>query len=67
MIGSAPAGHPFEDKLGAGEAVRIFTGGVVPESADAVRDGRLPAEPGALIGDHIERVLDIYAAACRIP
>ena len=39
----------------------------LPESADAVRDGRLPAEPGALIGDHIERVLDIYAAACRIP
>jgi D-tagatose-1,6-bisphosphate aldolase subunit GatZ/KbaZ len=36
----------------------------LPESSSAVRDGRLPAEPGALIGDHIERVLDIYAAAC---
>ena len=38
----------------------------LPESADAVRDGQLPAEPGALIGDHIEHVLDIYAAACEM-
>jgi molybdopterin molybdotransferase len=36
VIGSAPAGHPFAGTLGAGEAVRIFTGGVVPEGADAV-------------------------------
>ena len=30
VIGEAPAGHPFKGALGAGEAVRIFTGGVVP-------------------------------------
>ena len=36
LIGSAPAGHPFAGKLGAEEAVRIFTGGVVPEGADAI-------------------------------
>ncbi len=36
VIGTAPAGHPFQDKLGAGEAVRIFTGGVVPDGADAI-------------------------------
>ena len=36
LIGSAPAGHPFAGKLAAGEAVRIFTGGVVPEGADAI-------------------------------
>jgi molybdopterin molybdotransferase len=36
LIGSAPAGHPFTGQLGAGEAVRIFTGGVVPEGADAI-------------------------------
>ena len=36
VIGSVPAGHPFAGKLGAGEAVRIFTGGVVPDGADAV-------------------------------
>jgi molybdopterin molybdotransferase len=36
MIGSAAAGHPFSGKIGAGEAVRIFTGGVVPEGADTI-------------------------------
>ncbi len=36
LIGSAPAGHPFAGTLGANEAVRIFTGGVVPDGADAV-------------------------------
>ncbi|HUA77555.1 MAG TPA: gephyrin-like molybdotransferase Glp [Acetobacteraceae bacterium] len=36
VIGSAPAGHPFAGKLGPGEAVRIFTGSVMPEGADAV-------------------------------
>jgi molybdopterin molybdotransferase len=36
VIGQAPAGHPFQGRVGAGQAVRIFTGGVVPEGADAV-------------------------------
>jgi len=36
LIGEAPAGHPFKGKVGAGEAVRIFTGGVVPDGADAI-------------------------------
>jgi molybdopterin molybdotransferase len=36
VIGSAPAGHPFAGTIGAGEAVRIFTGGVVPEGADSI-------------------------------
>jgi molybdopterin molybdotransferase len=36
VIGSAPAGHPFSGRVGEGEAVRIFTGGVVPEGADAI-------------------------------
>jgi molybdopterin molybdotransferase len=36
VIGSAPAGHPFRGTVGSGEAVRIFTGGVVPEGADAI-------------------------------
>jgi molybdopterin molybdotransferase len=36
VIGSAPAGHPFNGRLGAGDAVRIFTGGVVPPGADAI-------------------------------
>jgi molybdopterin molybdotransferase len=36
VIGEVAAGRPFEMALGAGEAVRIFTGGVIPEGADAV-------------------------------
>jgi molybdopterin molybdotransferase len=35
-IGQAPAGHPFDGKVGPGECVRIFTGGEVPEGADAI-------------------------------
>ena len=36
VIGSAPAGHPFAGSVGPGEAVRIFTGAVVPQGADAI-------------------------------
>jgi molybdopterin molybdotransferase len=36
VIGSAPAGHPYQGRVGAGEAVRIFTGGVVPDGTDAI-------------------------------
>jgi len=36
VIGEVAAGRPFERAVGVGEAVRIFTGGVVPEGADAV-------------------------------
>lgn len=48
VIGEAPAGHPFPGQVGPGEAVRIFTGSVVPAGADtillqedATRDGAL--------------------------
>src|SRR5450755_3407982 len=36
VIGAAPAGHPFEGSVGAGETVRLFTGSVVPAGADAI-------------------------------
>ncbi len=36
VVGAAPAGHPFAGRVGEGEAVRIFTGGLVPEGADAI-------------------------------
>jgi len=36
VIGESPAGRPFTGTLGSGEAVRIMTGGIVPESADTV-------------------------------
>jgi molybdopterin molybdotransferase len=36
IIGEAPAGHPYQGKIGPGETVRLFTGSVVPEGADSV-------------------------------
>ncbi|AHY45535.1 molybdenum cofactor synthesis domain [Rubrobacter radiotolerans] len=36
VIDEAPAGRPSERTVGEGEAVKIFTGGVVPAGADAV-------------------------------
>jgi molybdopterin molybdotransferase len=36
VIGEIAAGRPFARALGAGEALRIFTGGVMPDGADAV-------------------------------
>src|SRR6266567_2901741 len=36
LIGEVAAGHPFGGRVGAGEAARIFTGGVVPDGADTV-------------------------------
>ncbi|MEM1266967.1 MAG: gephyrin-like molybdotransferase Glp [Pseudomonadota bacterium] len=36
VIGSAPAGAAFEGAVGAGEAVRIFTGAPVPHGADRI-------------------------------
>ena len=35
-IGASFAGKPFAGKVGAGQCVRIMTGGVVPEGADTV-------------------------------
>ncbi len=36
VVGAAPAGHPYAGTVGAGEAVRLFTGSVVPAGADAI-------------------------------
>ena len=36
IIGESPAGRPFRGRLGPGDAVRILTGGLIPEGADTV-------------------------------
>ena len=36
VAGRAPAGHPFMGRVGAGEAVRLYTGSAVPDGADCV-------------------------------
>ena len=49
LIGSAPAGHPFAGKVGTGEAVRIFAGGVVPDGADAIVVREDAASDGVMV------------------
>src|SRR5438128_2570307 len=61
VIGEVAAGRPFAGTLGAGDALRIFTGGVVPGGADAVviqedtvADGkRITIKEAAIAGRHI--------------
>ena len=61
VIGEVAAGRPFEKLIGAGEAVRIFTGGVIPDGADAViiqedtvvEDGGITITEAAIAGRHI--------------
>ncbi|MDQ3793405.1 MAG: molybdopterin molybdotransferase MoeA, partial [Actinomycetota bacterium] len=36
VVDEAPAGRPATKSVGEGEAIKIFTGGVIPEDADAV-------------------------------
>ena len=61
VIGEVAAGRPFDKTVGAGEAVRIFTGGVIPDGADAViiqedtvaEDGGITITEAARPGRHI--------------
>jgi molybdopterin molybdotransferase len=63
VIGAAPAGHPFDGAVGPGEAVRLYTGSVVPEGADSIllqedadRDGdRITLRETVRAGRHIRR------------
>ncbi len=63
VIGTAPAGHPFEGRVRPGEAVRLFTGSVVPLGADGIvlqedarRDGdTVVVTQAARAGRHIRR------------
>lgn len=36
IVGEAAAGHPFDGTVGPAQAVRIFTGAVVPDGADTI-------------------------------
>ncbi len=63
VIGAAPAGHPFPGIVRTGEAVRIFTGGVVPDGADAIiiqenasqRGDAVTFSKAAIAGQHIRK------------
>lgn len=63
VVGEVAAGKPFGKNVGAGEAVRIFTGGVMPDGADSIviqedtkRDGDVvTVTEAARAGKHIRR------------
>ena len=60
IIGESAAGRGFPGTVGAGEAVRIFTGAAVPDGADAVviqedarHEGDTVVIPGGVASHHI--------------
>ena len=63
VVGEVPAGRPFNAQVGPGEAARIFTGGFVPDGADAVvvqelttRDGDwVEVQKPSATGRHVRR------------
>jgi molybdopterin molybdotransferase len=71
IIGLAAAGHPFEGRVGVGQAVRIFTGAPMPEGADAIviqentaigKPGRVVVKAGAPDAGHVrDRGFDFEA------
>jgi molybdopterin molybdotransferase len=49
VVGQSAAGRPFAGKVASGEAVRIFTGALLPHGADTV----VPQEEAKPEGDHV--------------
>ena len=70
VVGSAPAGHPWDGTLGQGEALRLFTGSFMPDGADGIviqedtsRDGdQVTITEAAVAGRHIRRAGQDFAA-----
>lgn len=75
IVGAVPAGKSYDGKLGAGEAVRIFTGAPLPVGADAVviqedtdRDGdTVIVKESSHVGRHVrEAGLDFREGELRL-
>ncbi|AMN42356.1 molybdopterin molybdotransferase MoeA [Rhodoplanes sp. Z2-YC6860] len=76
LVGEVAAGRPFSGEVHAGEAARIFTGGVVPPGADTIviqentkRDGdRITVDTPSPAGRHIRRAgLDFKDGQVLLP
>ncbi|MBI1733379.1 MAG: molybdopterin molybdotransferase MoeA [Gammaproteobacteria bacterium] len=74
VIGTAWAGRPFPDRLGAGQAVRIMTGGILPAGADTVIIQELAQRSGDRIrigsetrpGDNVRAAGEDIAIGARV-
>lgn len=70
VVGASFAGAPFRGALGAGECVRIMTGGLLPAGADTVvmqervraENGRIVVGPGQRRGQNVRRAGEDLAA-----
>lgn len=70
VVGTSPAGHPWQGTVGPGETVRIFTGSVIPDRADAIllqedasRDGDfVTANEAVRAGRHIRHAGQDFSA-----
>ena len=69
VAGTAPAGHPWAGTLRPGEALRLFTGSVMPAGADTVllqedateAGGVVTVNEAATVGRHIRRAGQDFA------
>lgn len=70
VVGSAPAGHPWPGSLAPGQALRLFTGSIVPVGADAIllqedatREGdRVTVNEAVVAKRHIRRAGQDFAS-----
>ena len=60
IVGESAAGHGYEGSVGAGEAVRIFTGAALPDGCDAIviqedaqREGNSVSVPRVAAGHYV--------------
>jgi molybdopterin molybdotransferase len=75
VVGEAGAGHAFAGQIGAGQALRIFTGAPVPAGAsrvviqeDVSRDGdRITINPNADTATHIRPLGQDFTAGSTLP
>ena len=69
VVGSAPAGHPWDGTLGTGQALRLFTGSFVPAGADSIllqedatrADALVTVNEAVVAGRHIRRAGQDFA------
>lgn len=69
VVGAAPAGHPYAGQVGIGEAVRLFTGSILPAGTDAVvvqenaerHEDRVTLRGAVQAGRHVRRAGEDFA------
>jgi len=76
VIGEAPAGKPYAGQITQGEAIRIFTGGPVPQGADSIviqenvtaSDNKITIETAPKLNNAIRRAgIDFETGDILIP